>query len=471
MDAKKLQSQVEADFEAEVLPGIKDFVRIPNVSPGFDPEWETNGLADKAVNHIVTWINNQKLAGCTVKVLKEPKRTHTILVVVEPTKPESKNLFFYGHCDKQPPCTEQWRKGLDPYTPTVEGTRLYGRGSSDDGYAAFAIVSAIKACQKLGIPHDRCVVMIESCEESGSKDLGYYLEQVKDVVKTPDLMFIMDSGCGDYERIWLTTSLRGNLKCDFKVTALKEGVHSGDAGGIVPETFEIVRALLDRIDDPKTGRVVDTFQVKVPEGRLKEVADAAKLLGSKVYDHFPFIDKVSPMSKDPYELLLNKTWLANMSVIGAEGLPLLKNAGNVLRPETSLRISIRIPPTLDAKKGAEDLKKILTENPPYGAKVEVLLMAAGPGLNCPEMTPGLSKIIKDASQHFYNNDPIYYGEGGSIPFLSSLATQFPKSQFFISGVLGPESNAHGANEMLELSYTKKLICSVAYIIAKFHEEK
>lgn len=417
------------------------------------------------------WINNQKLEKCSVKILKEPGRSHTILAVIEGTKPDCKNLFFYGHCDKQPPCTEQWKPGLHPYKPVVEGTRLYGRGASDDGYSSFAIISAIKACQKLGLGHDRCVVMIESCEESGSRDLGYFLESVKDVVKVPDLMFIMDSGCGDYERIWLTTSLRGNLRFDFKVAALKEGVHSGDAGGVVPETFEIVRALLDRLDDAKTGKVVDTFQVTIPEYRLKEVADAAKLLGTKVYDHFPFVDKALPMTTDPYELLLNKTWRANMSVTGAEGLPQLKDAGNVLRPETALRVSLRIPPTLDAEKGAEELKKILTENTPYNAKVEVYNLSAGPGLNCPEMTPGLSKIIKEASQNFYSNDPIYYGEGGSIPFLSSLAQQFPKAQFFISGVLGPESNAHGANEMLELDYTKKLICSMAYIIAQFHLDK
>ena len=213
MDTKKLESEVEAAFNAEVLPGIKTFVEIPNMSPAFDAEWETNGLADKAVNHIVEWIQKQSVKGCSVKILKEPKRTHSIVVVIDATNPsaDEKTLFFYSHCDKQPPLTEQWRAGLDPYKPIIEGTKLYGRGSSDDGYAAFAIVSSIKICQKMGLPHDRCVIVIESCEESGSVDLGYYLESIKDIIKTPSIMFIMDSGCGDYERIWLTTSLRGNL--------------------------------------------------------------------------------------------------------------------------------------------------------------------------------------------------------------------------------------------------------------------
>ena len=252
---------------------------------------------------------------------------------------------------------------------------------------------------------------------------------------------------------------------------MKEGVHSGDAGGIVPETFNIVRKLLDRLDDPKTGKVVDTFQVKIPESRIKETEDAAKLLGTKVYDHFPFVDKALPMGSNPAEILLNKTWYANMTTTGADGLPLLKDAGNVLRPSTSLRATIRISPTLNAEKASKDLAEILTKDPPYNAKVEIIKISAGPGLNCLEMTPELSKIVVDASKTFCGNDPILYGEGGSIPFLSSLAEKFPKAQFLITGVLGPESNAHGANEMLEIAYTKKLICSLSYIIASYHNQK
>ena len=453
-------------------------MEIPNISPSYDPDWEKNGNADKAVNHLANWVEGQKLKGCTVKILKEPGRTHMILAVIEATesKADEKTLLLYGHCDKQPPCPEQWRKGLHPHKPVIEGTRLYGRGASDDGYSVFAIISSIKACQKFGIPHDRCVVVIESCEESGSADLGYYLDSIKDIVKTPSLMVIMDSGAGDYERMWITTTLRGNLRCDFKVQMLKEGVHSGDAGGIVPETFRIIRTILDRIDDPKTGNVVDAFQVKIPEKRMKEVDEAAKLLGTKVYDHFPFVTSgvpmISPKDVDHCkELLVNKTWKANMVVTGAEGLPKIKDAGNVLRPETSLRVSLRIPPTLDAEKAKEDMTKIITKDPPYGAKVEIINLSAGPGLNCPELTPELAKAVTDASKNFYGNDPIYYGEGGSIPFLSSLHKQFPKAQFFVTGVLGPESNAHGPNEMLEMSYTKKLICCLTYIMGEYHKQK
>ncbi len=455
------------------------YIEIPSCSPSYDPDWDKNGLADKAVNLLADWVKKQDLKGCTVKVLKEPGRTHMILAVIEATEPkaDTKTILFYGHCDKQPPCTEQWRAGLHPYKPVIEGTRLYGRGASDDGYAVFAIVSSIKACQKLGLPHDRCVVVIESCEESGSVDLGYYLDSVKDVIGTPSLMVIMDSGCGDYERMWITTSLRGNLRCDFKVKMLKEGVHSGDAGGIVPETFRIVRQILDRIDDSKTGKVVDTFQVKVPDKRMKEVAEAAKLLGKKVYDHFPFVEGGLPMT-DPKastdaiaELMLNRTWRANMSVTGAEGLPMLKDAGNVLRPETALRVSLRIPPTLDPEKAKEDMIKTVTQDPPYGAKVEIINISAGPGLHCPELTPDLEKAVTECSKNFYGYEPIYYGEGGSIPFLSSLAKQFPKAQFLVTGVLGPESNAHGANEMLEMAYTKKLICCLSYIVSEFHKHK
>jgi hypothetical protein len=210
---------------------------------------------------------------------------------------------------------------------------------------------------------------------------------------------------------------------------LKEGVHSGDAGGIVPESFRIARHLMDRIDDPKTGKVVDAFQVPIPEKRYKETVEAAKLLGPKVYNHFPFISTATPMAamadKDnaAVELMLNKTWRANMAVTGAEGMPAIKDAGNVLRPETAFRISIRIPPTLDPEKAKADLHKIMTVDPPYGAQVEIIKIVAGPGLNCPEMTPELEKTVTDSSKLFYGKEPIYYGEGGSIPFLSSLHQQ------------------------------------------------
>lgn len=239
----------------------------------------------------------------------------------------------------------------------------------------------------------------------------------------------------------------------------------------MPETFRIARILLDRIEDSKTGVVNEAFQVKIPANREKEVLDAAKLLGKEVYSHYPFIEGGKPMGSTPEELALNRTWKASLAVTGAEGLPLIKDAGNVLRPETALRISMRIPPTLDTEKGEKDLREILTKDPPYGAQVEILNVIKGRGLNCSDMTPEFSKIVADASKAFYGKEPIYYGEGGSIPFLSSLAQQFPKAQFVVTGVLGPESNAHGPNEMLEIPYTKKMICSLVYMIASYHETK
>ncbi len=258
---------------------------------------------------------------------------------------------------------------------------------------------------------------------------------------------------------------------------LKESVHSGDAGGIVPETFRIVRNILDRIDDAKTGKVIDTFQVKIPEKRIAQINEAAKLLGKKAYDHFPFAEGTQPMAdtSDPVkaaaELMTNRTWRASMAITGAEGLPKLKDAGNVLRSETSVRISLRLPPTLDAKKAKDDLVKLVTKDPPYGAQVEIINAGAGPGMHSPDLSPALEKTVTEASKQFYGQAPIYYGEGVSIPFLSTMAHQFPKAQFLIMGVLGPESNAHGANEMLELDYTKKLICCMTYILAEYHKQK
>lgn len=479
MDTKKLKDFVEAEFAKSFLPGLMEFVKVPSCSPGFDSASETNMLADKCIKGVAHWIDAQKVKGCTVRMYWEPKRSHLLLTEIDAFAPSGKKsdktILFYCHLDKQPPMTEGWeteKTGLHPYQPVVKEGRLYGRGASDDGYAAFAIILAIKAIQEQNLPHDRIVFVAEACEESGSVDLGYYMSLVKDIIKTPSLMVIMDSGCGDYNRLWVTTSLRGNVKVDFKVSILDEAVHSGDAGGIVPDSFRIVRALLDRIDDEKTGKVIDDFQVKIPEKRYKEVQEAAKLLGKSLYDHFKFVAGSSPMADltDPtkacFELLLNRTWKANVAILGAEGLPPIKDAGNVLRAWTAIRASMRIPPTLDPEAAKKKFAEILTTNVPYGAKVEITGLSAGSGLNAPEMDPKFEKIVTDASNHFYSNPPVYYGEGGSIPFLCSLHKQFPKAEFLITGVLGPGSNAHAPKEMLDLDYTKKMICILAYVVAE-----
>jgi acetylornithine deacetylase/succinyl-diaminopimelate desuccinylase-like protein len=359
-----------------------------------------------------------------------------------------------------------WHADHGPWTPHYEDGRLYGRGGADDGYSVYAALAALAALQAQGIPHARCVGTIETCEESGSYDLPAYLAQLAPRMGAVDLVVGLDSGCGDYERLWATTSLRGLAAGTLSVTVLTEGVHSGDASGIVPSSFRIARRLLERIDDTATGRVLPPlFHVPIPEERRAQAAIAARLLGDLVTGKYPFSGATQPMVADGTEALLNRTWRPALSVIGADGLPPIASAGNVLRPNTSLKLSLRLPPTLDGEAATAELKRVLEADPPGRATVEFLPDQAASGWNAAPTAPWLERAMAEASEVFFGKPMAAMGEGGTIPFMAMLGRHFPRAQFLITGVLGPHSNAHGPNEFLHVPYAKKLTACVAHVLA------
>src|SRR5262249_17881632 len=231
------------------------------------------------------------------------------------------------------------------WTPVMGGGKLYGRGGGADGYAVFCALAALRAMQQEKRPHTRVAILIECCEESGSYDLPAYLEALAPRIGTPDLVVGLDSGCGNYEQLWGTTSLRGLVNGVLTVEVLTEGVHSGDASGVVASSFRIARELLARIDDEKTGRVkAKEFHAAIPAQRRKQAKRAAQVLGKEVHAKFPFVKGMKPMAKGLDELVLNRTWRPALSVTGADGLPAPASAGNELRPKTVLTLSLRIPP-------------------------------------------------------------------------------------------------------------------------------
>ena len=373
-------------------------------------------------------------------------------------------VLLYGHLDKQPEMTG-WSAGLGPWTPVIQGDKLYGRGGADDGYAAFASLAAIEALERQKIPHARCVVMIEACEESGSFDLPAYVEHLAPRIGTPCLVVCLDSGCGNYEQLWGTTSLRGLVGGDLSVEVLTEGVHSGDASGVVASSFRILRSLLSRIDDEHTGAVIKEFHVQVPPDRLAQAKLVSEVLKDEIYSKFPFTPGMQPMSTDLVELVLNRTWRPALSITGMDGIPATSSAGNVLRPRTVARLSFRVPPTLDADKAGARLKQILEKDPPYGAKVTFNYEKSGSGWNAPAMDKWLESSLDRASVTYFGKPAVYNGEGGSIPFMGMLGAKFPKAQFLITGLLGPNSNAHGPNEFLHIPTGKKLTACVATVLA------
>jgi acetylornithine deacetylase/succinyl-diaminopimelate desuccinylase-like protein len=398
-----------------------------------------------------------------VEVRRLPGRTP--LLYIDVPGELSGCVLLYGHLDKQPEFTG-WLPGLGPWEPVMRDGKLYGRGGADDGYAVFSSLTAIAALKAQKVPLARCVLLIEACEESGSIDLPAHLDALGDEIGDPSLVICLDAECGNYDQVWCTTSLRGNITGKLRVRVLTEGVHSGMGTGIAPTPFRIVEQLLARLENAVTGDVlVDELQASIPKERLAQIAAAAQVLGPSVAGKMPFVKGVRAVSNDPVELLINSTWRATVAVTGADGLPAVGSAGNVLLPELSFKLSLRLPPTTDAAVASKAVKETLERDPPYGAHVSFEDVSGAAGWNAPALAPWLNESINRASRQIYGKDAVHLGAGGSIPFMGMLGAQFPRTQFFITGVLGPQSNAHGPNEFLHIEYAKKLTACVSLVLA------
>lgn len=468
MNIKENKSFIDNLWDHSIVPTLMEYIKIPNKSPLFDPEWEANGHMEKAIQLLSKWSLDNAAMDMKLEVLRSPNRTPVIFIEIPGTIDET--ILLYGHLDKQPEMTG-WNDDLSPWNPVLRGDKLYGRGGADDGYAIFASLTAIKSLQSQNIPHARCVILIEASEESGSPDLPFYIDALESRLGNPNFIICLDSGCGNYEQLWVSTSLRGLMGGVLTIDVLKQGIHSGMGSGIVPSVFLILRQLLNRIENEKNGEVLlrELF-VDIPDVRLNQISETAALLGHDIYQSCPFYEGIKPLVTDPKEQLLNRTWRPALSVIGGDGLPPSLNAGNVTLPTISVKLSMRLPPTLDANSALQLLKKTLEKDPPFDAKIHFEATEAGSGWNAPTESPWLSKAANDASKHYFGAKAMYMGEGGSIPFMGMLGKKFPDAQFLITGLLGPESNAHGPNEFLHISAGKKLTACVAEIIAAHGKE-
>jgi acetylornithine deacetylase/succinyl-diaminopimelate desuccinylase-like protein len=439
-----------ADFERDALPTLMEFATIPSLSPEFDGEWARHGHLEAAAQLLASWASSRTLHDCDVTIHRLEGRTPTLVVTVGSTAGEGGTVVLYGHLDKQPPLGD-WSPGLDPYIPVRRGDRLYARGVSDDGYAIFSALSAIEAMEANGIPHARCVVLIEASEESGSPDLEAYLDALAGHLGQVELLICLDSGALTYDRLWVTTSLRGLINVEVTVRVLEHSQHSGSASGVVPSSFRLLRQLLDRVEDARTGEVlVRSMHVEVPEAEVRSAHDLAGEFGDVLAKELPTTEGLVLMGESAEDRLLRRTWHPTLSVIGVSGVPAPEIAGNVLRAFTTLVLSFRIPPTADARAAGEEVLDLLRADPPSNAQVTATLRSDGDGWAAPTFAPWLSTALKEASLNAFGRPVGYTGEGGSIPFLASLGRRYPGVQFVATGVGGPQSNAHAIDEMLDL---------------------
>jgi acetylornithine deacetylase/succinyl-diaminopimelate desuccinylase-like protein len=462
MENKKTAEFIGNMWDDSIIPEIAEYIKVPNKSPHFDPDWEKHGHMETAVEMLEAWCKKQPIKDMTIEIVRLEGRTPLLFIDIPGQSDDV--VLLYGHYDKQPEFSG-WDEDLDPWTPVIKDGKLYGRGGADDGYAVFGSLTAIRALQEQGIPHAHCVVLVEGCEESGSFDLPFYIDLLEDRLGSPDLVVCLDAECGNYDQLWCTTSLRGNLTGTLRVDVLTEGVHSGTASGVVPSSFRTARQLISRIEDDSTGEILlEDLHADIPQQRLDQAGKAAETLQELVYEKFPWaVDNPNP--SEPYsELMLNNTWRPTLAVTGQEGMPDLVNAGNVLLPYTVLKLSFRLPPTVDANEAAVVVKSALEADTPPLAKVEFNADSSMAGWNAPAIAPWLEASMQKASEAFFGKPSMYMGTGGTIPFMGMLGERFPEAQFLITGLLGPKSNAHGPNEFLHIETGKRLTCCVAQVL-------
>ncbi|MES2481599.1 MAG: M20 family metallopeptidase [Pseudomonadota bacterium] len=477
LDAARVFDQVNRQWDDDIVGQLSDYIAIPAKSPGFDKDWVAHGHIETVVRNAAQWVESQKVEGLTLEIVRLPGRTPVLFFEVAGTRggaAGAPTVLMYGHLDKQPEFTG-WRSDLGPWTSRYEDGKLYGRGGADDGYAVYASIAAIQAVKAQGVPHPRIVGLIETCEESGSYDLLPYVDALRPRLGEVALVVCLDSGAGNYDQLWLTTSLRGMASGTLKVQILTEGVHSGDASGLVPSSFRIMRQVLDRLEDSRTGRLLPaSFHCEVPPDRLAQARATAAILGDELYKRFPWAHYdcggatafALPTTTDPVQALLQRTWAPTLSVTGADGLPSLQDAGNVLRPYTAFKLSLRLPPLVDAARAVQELKALLEDNAPYQARVTFEPGGAATGWNAPATTSWFEQALQHASQAHFGAPCGYIGQGGTIPLMNMLSDGFPTAQMMVCGVLGPRSNAHGPNEFLHVPYAKRLTAAVAQVIAR-----
>jgi acetylornithine deacetylase/succinyl-diaminopimelate desuccinylase-like protein len=487
LNAPQALEEVSRAWDDDIVHRLEDYIRIPAKSPAFDADWAKNGFIDTAVWDAATWVQSQKIEGLTLEIIRLEGRTPVLFFEIaasngdagagttsRSTAPTGQTVLMYGHLDKQPEFTG-WRNDLGPWTPKYEDGKLYGRGGADDGYAVYASIAAVAALKSQRVAHPRIVGLIETCEESGSYDLMPYIDALGTRLGDVALVICLDSGAGNYDQLWLTNSLRGMAGGVLKVEILTEGVHSGDASGLVPSSFRIMRQVLDRLEDSATGRLLPaSFHCEVPPDRLAQAQATAAILGDELYKRFPWAHYdcggasqfALPTTTDPLQALLNRTWKPTLSVTGAEGFPDFKNAGNVLRPYTAFKLSLRLPPLVEAGAAVAELKHLLEDNAPYQARVTFEGGGGATGWNAPSTAPWFEQALHQASNDYFGAPCGYIGQGGTIPLMNMLSKGFPKAQMMVCGVLGPKSNAHGPNEFLHVPYAKKLTAAVAQVIAQ-----
>jgi acetylornithine deacetylase/succinyl-diaminopimelate desuccinylase-like protein len=445
------------------LEGLSAVIRIPNITSDYDPTFLTNGLVHTAISTARDWIISQGIPGATVRLFDAPG-TYPVLLVDVPADRSDVTTAVYGHIDKMPHLDASgWSAGLSATDPVVRDGHLYGRGTADDCYSWYLAITSLKFLISAGLPRSRVLIFIESCEESGEDEFRDFLRDIAPTLPRLDRVFILDGSRGDLGTAWFCTSLRGIVTANLDVRHLARPCHSGMATGIVPSTFRIARGLLDRVEDAATGEIhLPAARVAPPESAAETArAVAERLAGKLAIDLIPGAQLIEGGIE---RRLIANWWEAGLSITGADGLPPIAKAGNVLRERTALRLSLRIPPTAERFECGRQLKETLETDPPYGAKVVCEILSCCPGWSTRELSNKTKETIAKATQAVFRQPPIYFGAGSSVPISGAFQEFWPDAEVTVTGVAGDESYCHGFDENINLEYAAKWTAMFAGIL-------
>ena len=461
VDFDRLSNFIDKQWDESALPSLCDFIEIPALSPSFDPDWEENGYLDAAIDNFIFWVKSLPLEKVTISVHRLKNRSPVLLITIGGTA--DSEVLFYSHLDKQPEATG-WSKGKGPWKPVIEDDWLFGRGSVDDGYGSYAGILSVLGLQEQGIPHPTCRFLIETGEESGSPDLELYLDELKVHLGIPDLVIILDTGGMDYDRLWITQSLRGIVAGTLSVKVSSVGVHSGHGSGVMPSSFRLARQLLSRIEDEETGEILPKWLHTEVSDEMKETcAHIVNMKGDEL-KNFPLLEGVKKQVEDPLDIFIAMNLKPSLSVIGAAGIPPIESAGNVLRTNTDLKISIRTPPGIDATLVSEKVQELLESNSPNGAHVTAEMTEVANGFLSPKLPDSVSSDLEEACKKFYGNPFMDLYIGGTIPVMAMLQARYADSKFIITGAGGPGGNAHGPDEKLHIPTAKKVTKCMSSVV-------
>ena len=452
---QSLMSRSDEIWEDSILPSLSEFIEIKALSPLFEPKWAEIGELDKTIDLFCNWLDDQGISGMKYETHRIDGKSPVLLVTVDGTGPGE--VIFYSHLDKQPSKPELWSDGLHPLKAVRRDPWLYGRGTIDDGYGGYLCATSVRLLQEAGIPHPRCTFLIETCEESGSFDLPPYLDALTGELGNPDMIVVMDSGGPDYDHIWMTEALRGLVSGTLSVKVSHEGIHSGNSGGSIPSSFRIIRELLDRVEDSKTGEVlIPEMHVEIGEDVQDKAKALAEVVGGSIWEQFPTVDTLVPVASTTEEMIIAMNWEPTLCVIGVDGIPPVQVAGNVLRTNTDLKLSFRIPPGVDSEAVISIVKEILEDEPPFGAEVSFTPDSCADGFHAPPLQGKVRDAIHESSLSLTGLPPLATWTGGTIPFMAMMQRKYPEAMFLCTGASGPGNNAHGPDEKLHIPSSKRL---------------